>query len=388
MRAPLPAVAPRRACHGWRQAWAALGLGLAAGVAVAAPGDEPVQRWMQSLHDDWALPRYERLQARTQDLSAAVARTCGEEPAARGPALVAARRAWHDSLLTWRQLEALQLGPTLARRTSKTIDFWPTRPAVIEKAVQMTAELPVTGAQADQAMMQWGSAAKGLPALEWLLFPEGSAPAPATRDAGTCRYAQRVSLALADEAAQLHAAWREQAGRWHGSQPPPAQRALSDTLNLFVGSIELLRGKKLAKGAEMQARVRLGGVQAGSTKGLDAFDSLRSGSTREMLWAHADALAQLLLGRTPGLAFTRDAPALGLDDLLAQRGHAVEAAALTPAVRRMRRALQALPADTQRWTPARVRGAAESLAALRRAIDPAVALALDVTITFTDADGD
>lgn len=386
MRKPRPAVAPRRACRGWRQACAVLALALAAGAVLAAPGDEPVQRWMQSLHDDWALPRYERLQARTRDLSAAVALACGEAPG-RGPALATARRAWHDSLLTWRQLEALQLGPTLARRTSKTIDFWPTRPAVIEKAVQMTAELPVTGAQADQAMMQWGSAAKGLPALEWLLFPEGGAPAPATRDAGTCRYAQRISLALADEAAQLHAAWRDQAARWHGP-PPPAQRALSDTLNLFVGSIELLRGKKLAKGAEMQARVRLGGAQAGGTKGLDAFDSLRSGSTREMLWAHADALAQLLLGRTPGLAFTRDAPALGLDDLLVQRGHAREVAALAPAVRRMRQALQALPTDTRQWTPARVRGAAESLAALRRAIDPAVALALDVTITFTDADGD
>jgi len=383
---PTPAAVPRRARRGWMQGVAALALGLAVGAALAEPGDEPVQRWMQSLHDDWALPRYGRLQAQTQDLAAAVARTCGE-PAARGPALVAARRAWHDSLFTWRQLEALQLGPTLTRRTSKTIDFWPTRPAVIDKAVQMTAELPVAGAQAEQAMMQWGSAAKGLPALEWLLFPESDGPAPITRDAGTCRYAQRISLALADEAAQLHAAWREQAARWH-AQPPPAQRALSDTLNLFVGSIELLRGKKLAKGAEMQARVREGGAQAIRTKGLDAFDSLRSGTTREMLWAHADALAQLLLGRTPGLAFTRDAPALGLDDLLAQRGHAAQASVLVPAVQRMRQALRALPADPRQWTPTRVRGAADSLAALRRAIDPAVAQALGVTITFTDADGD
>lgn len=374
--------------RGWLRGLAAIGLGLAACAALAAPGDEPVQRWMQSLHDDWALPRYERLQAQTQDLAAAVARSCGE-PAARGPALTAARRAWRDSMHTWRQLEALQLGPTLTRRTSKTIDFWPTRPAVIDKAAQMTAELPVTGAQAEQAMLQWGSAAKGLPALEWLLFPEGGAPAPITRDTGTCRYAQRVALALAGEAAQVHAGWREQAARWHAPQPqPPSQRALSDTLNLFIGSIELLRGKKLAKGADMQARVRAGSSQAGSTKGLDAFDSLRSGTTRQMLWAHADALAQLLLGRTPGLAFTRDAPALGLDDLLAQRGHAAQAAALGPAVRHMRQALRALPADPRQWTPARVRGAAESLAALRRAIDPAVAQALGVTITFTDADGD
>lgn len=369
-----------------RQALVALAWGLAATAALAAPGDEPVQRWMQSLHDDWAVPRHERLQGRTQALAEAVARLCGE-PAAAGPALQAARQAWHDSLLTWRQLEALQLGPTLARRTSKSIDFWPTRPAVIEKAAQMTADLPVTGAQAEQAMMQWGSAAKGLPALEWLLFPDGGAPAPATRDAGTCRYAQRISLALAGEAAQLHTAWREEAARWH-AQPPPAQRALSDTLNLFIGSTELLRGKKLAKAAQMQARVRAGGAQAAGTKGLDAFDSLRSGSTRDMLWAHADALAQLLLGRTPGLAYTREAPALGLDDLLVQRGHAAQARVLGPAVQRMRQALRALPADPRQWTPARVSGAAESLAALRRAIDPALAQALGVTITFTDADGD
>lgn len=382
---PVLDAVPMRVYGAWRQVLVAAVLALAAMAMPAAPGDEPVQRWMQSLHDDWAVPRYERLQARTQALGEAVARLCGEP--APGPALPAARHAWHDSLLTWRQLEALQLGPTLARRTSKSIDFWPTRPAVIEKAAQMTAELPVTGAQAEQAMMQWGSAAKGLPALEWLLFPDAGAPAPATRDAGTCRYAQRISLALAGEAAQLHAAWREEAARWH-AQPPPTQRALSDTLNLFIGSIELLRGKKLAKGAQMQARVRAGGAQAAGTKGLDAFDSLRSGSTREMLWAHADALAQLLLGRTPGLAYTREAPALGLDDLLVQRGHAAQAKVLGPAVQRMRQALRALPADPRQWTPARVRGAAESLAALRQVIDPALAQALGVTITFTDADGD
>jgi predicted lipoprotein len=358
----------------------------------------PVRRWMQVMHDEWALPRYVRLNERAQALAAAVAQACAgpgvpaSAPAApvragTPPALAAAQRTWRDTMQVWRQLEALQLGPTLARRTSKTIDFWPTRPAVIDKAVQMTAGMAVSGPEAEQAMQQWGTAAKGLPALEWLLFPAAGAAAPLMQGEGHCRYAQRISLALAGETALLAAAWRDEAARWHSPQPPPVQKSLSDTVNLFIGSIELLRGKKLAKGAEIQARVRTGTAPAGA-RHLDAFDSMRSGGTRELLWQHYDALAQLLLGRTPALAFTRDAPSWGLDDVLLQIGQPRLAAGLAPAVQRTRAVLRALPADPQRWTPAAVRRAAESLAELRNAIDPAVAQALHVTITFTDADGD
>jgi predicted lipoprotein len=384
---------------GWRRGLPLLAACMAAlGAVPAALGQpqpahlQPVQRWMQSMHDDWALPRYARLDDQAHRLAAAVAQVCAAA-AAGSPrrsvpaALQAARLAWRDTMRTWRELEALQLGPTLARRTSKTIDFWPTRPAVIDKAVQMTGTLAVSGPEAEQAMQQWGTAAKGLPALEWLLFATDVPPAPLVGSDGHCRYAQRISLSLAGETATLLAAWRDEAARWRSPQPPPVHKALSDTVNLFIGSIELLRGKKLAKGAEMQARARSGTAVPGQ-RHLDAFDSMRSGATRELLWVHYEALAQLLLGRTRGLDFTRDAPPLGLDDVLVQAGHAAQAAALAPAVQRTRRTLRALPADPRRWTPAAVRRAAASLADLRAAIDPAVAQALDVTITFTDADGD
>jgi predicted lipoprotein len=397
------------ACMGWRRALP-LAAGMAAlGAVPAVLGQpqhahvQPVQRWMQSMHDDWALPRYARLNDQAHRLAAAVAQVCAAAAAGSPPrgvpaALQGARLAWRDTMHTWRQLEALQLGPTLARRTSKTIDFWPTRPAVIDKAVQMTGTLAVSGPEAEQAMQQWGTAAKGLPALEWLLFAAGvpgaaapgtpaAAAAPLVGSDGHCRYAQRISLSLAGETASLLAAWRDEAARWRSPQPPPVHKALSDTVNLFIGSIELLRGKKLAKGAEMQARVRTGTAAQGQ-RHLDAFDSMRSGATRELLWVHYEALVQLLLGRTRGLDFTRDAPPLGLDDVLLQAGHAAQAAALAPAVQRTLRTLRALPADPQRWTPAAVRRAAGSLADLRAVIDPAVAQALNVTITFTDADGD
>lgn len=344
--------------------------------------DDPsasARAWLGALHE-WAIPRYQRFAERSQSLTTAIDEACAAGPAPQR--IAALQQQWVDLTQTWRQLEALQLGATLQRRSARTIDFWPTRPNVIEQAARMTADAPVSGPQADDAMVRWGTAAKGMPALEWLLFPESGKPLPLWHTPAQCLYARRVARGVAAEAAALLDAWRAQAGRWAAAPETEVNKTVSDTLNLLVGSCELLRGKKLQKGARVLA---LGGRESGVTF---AFDSVRSGRSRAFLLAHFEALAQLLLGRETNLPYVREGPKMGLANLLVAQGHARQAAPLAAAVQKAHKALSALPADPQQWSVARTEAASQSLRDLRQVIDPPIAQALHVTITFTDADGD
>lgn len=349
------------ACVGWR----------AAASPAAAP-HEATRLWILALHG-WALPRY----AAFIELARALAAVEAGESA---DAVEAAQQSWRQALHAWRQLEALQFGPTLQRRSSRRLDFWPTRPALIEAAVRTTTERPPSGTEADRAMARLGVAVRGLPALEWMLFPEGSRPPPWTRSAAHRRYAKRVADELVAEGVALHDAWSQEARRWETAGPEELQRGLQEALNLYVGSCELLRGKKLQKAARI---VALGGQGASL---VNAFDSARSGQTKMFFLAHLEAWLELLAG-TVGEAVARDRAA-SLTALLTARGLGDLAAPLVPAARAAWRASLELPADPAQWTPPRVEPMARALRDLRELIDPPIAQALGVTITFTDADGD
>jgi uncharacterized protein len=340
---------------------------------------EPARAWIASMHE-WAVPRYHRFVVQGEALVSAIDDACEGGPSPSRAAGIQDR--WVSLTQTWRQLEALQLGATLQRRSSRKLDFWPTRPTVIEQAVKATASVPADGPQADDAMSRWGTAAKGLPALEWLLFPELKQEPPLWRSAAHCLFARRVARGVAVEALILRDAWEEEAGRWGTARPSEVEKAVHDSLNLLVGSVELLRGKKLQRAARI---VALGGRDSELTV---AFDSVRSGRTRQFLLTHFEALAQLLVGRRSELEFTTEGPAVGLSDMLVTRGLGELAAPLPVAVRNVHRAIHALPSEPQQWTPARVESAARAFRELRALIDPPISQALNVTITFTDADGD
>lgn len=354
-------------------------------VRAAAPAADPFVAWMQMLHDDWAVPAYEALDRSATALVAvldAAMTAGGNVDAAR---LKDCQAHWLAAMRSWRRLEALQMGPTLARRSSKEIDFWPTRPKVIQQAATVTANAPMSGQPAIDAMDRWGTAVKGLPALEWLLFAAGPEPtAPVTRGPALCRYALRIATLLMNEVNVLLQGWRAEADKWRSATPPDVPAAKKLILNLLVGSIELLRGKKLEKAARAQA------LQVpGQRDALENFDSMRTGHTREFLLAHVDGVGQLLLGQTPGLPWTQGGPRWGLDDVLARQGLPTShGEALRRAVAAVRQSVAALPANASTWTPARVAVPVKALVALRAVIDPPIASAWKVTIEFTDADGD
>ena len=338
-----------------------------------------LRNWVLSLHS-WAVPRYANLLASATQLSDTLDSVCMRPPTPKSIAALQSR--WVGTMLQWRELEALQFGPTLTRRSSKIIDFWPTRPSVIELAVAATKDQPVSGADADEAMQRWGTAAKGLPALEWLVYAEAGQTPPILRTPGHCLYARRLARGVVDESSRLHAAWQLESARWATASASELQTAAHDVLNLLVGSCELIRGKKMQKAAQLVA------LRGRDSAPANAFDSTRSAKSRRFLLAHFDGLAQMLVGHSLAESRAANGPGISLVDVLKLEGHEELARELTGSAKRASVALVALPASPLAWSIARMTTATDALRDLRAVLDPRISVLLGVTVTFSDADGD
>lgn len=124
---------------------------------------------MQDTH--WYAPRVVEYVRRVEALQQALDAHCG------GGLAIPARQAWREALVAWDRLSTVAVGPLVERRSARSIDFQPARPELIEQAIAATAE-----SKLDMELV--GSAARGFPALEWLLWAQPPQPvraAPAVR---------------------------------------------------------------------------------------------------------------------------------------------------------------------------------------------------------------
>lgn len=267
-------------------------------------------------------------------------------------ALDVARARWRDSLVAWQGLSAVQIGPLIERRSARSIDFQPARPALIAKAVQAAP------AEAG-AMERIGAPAKGFPALEWLLWTQPAAPQSAE-----CRYAQALAADLGREARALASGYAQLAA----SEGDDATLAFAEFINQWIGGIDRLRWAGLEKPVR----------SAGKGKPIE--------------WAHA-ASGSAVLGwqaQWQALRSLSRGPALPIGDGLISveaylRGHGLNPLAnrLAAEVGRVDQAMQRIaPA------PAPALEAARRLGALKALIEKELAPAVEVTIGFSDADGD
>lgn len=321
-----------------RCAWRTLH-GLAGASLFAMVGAAGAANLSADLHRTWSIPRATDFAHASGQLTPAIEALCAAPAAA--PLLVTARQHLLNTMSHWERLSGVAFGPVLERRSQRQIDFTPTRPRMIEKAVK--------SAPANAAEMELiGTPAKGLPALEWLLWVKPVQPGSAE-----CRYAVQVSAEIRREAAALATA---------PSLTVDSQTALSELVNQWVGGLERLRWSNM----EMPARVAL------TSGGREAADFPRGASQAYAAsWAAQwDALKTLAIGP------------VSLASALQARGK--DADALNESVRQADAAMQGLDGHD---TP-RLLAATKQLAALKRLVENEVAPALGVNIGFSDSDGD
>lgn len=296
------------------------------------------EQYLEALYTRWYEPRARQFAAAASALVEAQRAHCAKAD------LPAARTAWLRTMTAWERLNAVAIGPLLQRRSARRIDFTPVRAAAVERAIRDGAT--------DLALV--GGPAKGLPALEWLLWRR-----PVASGSNACGYALRVAQDIAAEADALAAAFAQPRSWDESSQAS----AFAEVVNQFVGGVEALRwgqiGKPLQEGRGRHAR--------SESKGTAAAWGAR--------W---DALRTL----TAWQAEAPDTP-VSLEMLLRGRG-------LNPLADRLRAAVESAGKAMAGAAPgkASLPRAVRELSALKRRMEGEVAPALDVSIGFSDADGD
>lgn len=350
-------------------ALAALALGLNAPAlraqVVAVPYyDAPAYTAALLAHGE--LPRALALQRESAALQQALQRLC--EQRTDKTALAAAREQWRAATSAWDALYAVAVGPTVEQRSARSIDFWPARPQSIRRAID--------SAPRDlQALERIGAPAKGLPALEWLLWP-----GEAARSESACRYAALLASDVAREADALVHGFSQQAGRDWKEEGEAASAFASEAINQWLGGLEQLRWRMLGKPLAAGRR--------------DEFPRVASGSTTETWRAHWGTLSSLAVGPAPNDGFG-PAPAVPpgvvtIEAYLRGRGNNPQADTWKRAVQRADRALQPLWRGKPQGLPgnAAMKSAVQALDALKRTLQAEVAPTLEVTLGFSDADGD
>ena len=177
---------------------------------------------LQGIYAHHAAPQAQAWERSAQALSEATAALCQASSGGDAQAaLQQARTAWRSTVGQWEALSAVAIGPVIARRTQRAIDFAPTRPALIEKAIQIQP-------QGAAAMERVGTPAKGLPALEWLLWTRPMQPSTPA-----CGYAHEVALDIAREAAAVAAEFSRAAQTDWGAeeQQDASTQAMSEFVN-------------------------------------------------------------------------------------------------------------------------------------------------------------
>lgn len=330
--------------------WRAFALLLALAIASNARADGAAD--IQAVYRDWMIPSAAELATKSARLTSALQGYCTAPAQDAAASFDRAGHAWRASLVAWERLSAVSIGLMLDYRMQGKLDFTPTRPRMIAKAV---AAAPQSAADMDRI----GTPAKGFPALEWLLWTRRMQPGSAE-----CRYAVQVAMEIEREAQFMEKGFREAAGA--KLDAAAARKAVSELVNQWVGGLEHLRWGDMEKPARKAA-----------TAGPDVrpdYPRGASGATVASWAAQWDALRALAEGTGSG----------SLAALLRARGQGQVADALAAAVERANKGMGALGAGDTR----KVLDSVRELSALKRFVEDKVASALDVHIGFSDSDGD
>jgi uncharacterized protein len=284
------------------------------------------------------------------------------------------RGQWQRTLVSWQTLATPAVGPLVARRSQRQIDFWPARDKLIERALDKAPK------NLDD-MERIGTPAKGFPALELLLQ---SARPGATLPANTCRYVNLVTQGIRAEARALATELDGLARRDWSDSPEAAGIAFGEWVNQWLGGLERLRWAHMEK--PLQAHRTSGEANNGARQPIEFPRLTREANLADWRaqWQSLKAQARLRPGQyaQPPVAGRALVP---IEALLIGKGQLALA-------QRWARSLDAVDAGMAALSPSSGERELLALTSQMKAVtvlyQNEVAAALDVPLGFSDADGD
>lgn len=330
----------------------------------------------QTLFATWFAPQAAQAAQSAAALHAALHAYCAAQTNIDAP-----RQAFAQAVLAWERLGAVAMGPQVQRRTARTVDFQPLRSAPFKAVLAQPPKSLVE-------METVGGPAKGFAALEVLLFSDPAAPKTAH-----CAYATLASKEIYQEFQSLeHDLQILNAKR---TQQLPDFGANAEMLNQWLGGLERLRWLNIEKP-----------LRSASAKKPAQLLRTSSGLTVEGWAAQWQGLRALA---APSLVFLAEQGRDLNQDLLQSMQEAAAQGQLNIATLTYAQGWQHLStqwlqavldvdvemAKLQQQTPATqaitvqtVAAAVQAMARLKALLEGEIAPALQVSIGFSDADGD
>lgn len=333
----------------------------AAGQAVVAVPYYTPAAYMQGVIQHHHAPLADHFQRDADALVTDVQSWCGALAPQSTASLTLARAQWTRTLVSWSALSAVAIGPLVDRRSARRIDFQPIRLAMIDKGVALAAPT-LSG------LDTIGAPGRGLPALEWLLWA-----GPAEPDTPSCRYAALLAQDVAQEASALNAGFQNMARQDLPEDAAWSGPAMGEVFNQWTGAIETLRWKELGK--------PLASAPKGQRPAFARPFSQQSTQAWAAQWSSIQALSVLSGERAPAPG----AALIPIEAYLRGRGLNTLAQSLVDATSRTDRAMRALTRQPSNQT---CHAAMNALDALKHRVENQIAPALQISIGFSDADGD
>ncbi len=269
------------------------------------------------------------------------------------------RKQWSSTLLAWQRLATPGLGPVLKRRSQRKIDFWPTRAALVDKAL---ARAP----QVLDDLVTIGTPAKGFPALELLLSREP--------DAKTCKYVSLLTEDIAFEAKALGEEFAQLANKDWSDSEEDAKQQFAEWINQWLGGWERLRWTQIEQP-----------ILKGQTRGEAPAFARTAMPTNHNEWG-TQLSALLAQARWSGAVPPRPGEEMiPIEALLRGKGHLNTAGRWRQALDGVRQAFDQLrpQSPTSQWL-----AFAQKMRTVTALYQNEVAQALDIPLGFSDADGD
>lgn len=343
------------------------------------PPESPVL--FQSLGVNVILPTYDDLVAQTTMLADTVNSFCA---APSDPGLAEAQDAWRRTRGPLKRSEAFLFGPVKDLGINQAIDFWPTRPNNIEDAIAGDGDF-------DQAFVEsLGTSAKGLPAIEYLLFdPVGGNAAilarltDPTTGAHRCDYLSALAVNVQSQAQTLRDAWDSDDGAFlqnlieaGDSKPyPNVSMAISDFVNSMIFLSEAVQGTKL--GGPL-------GKKTGGNPSPSSAESFFSDNSLEDIISNLEGLKSLYLAQYGGQ------DGLGFDDYIRSKDP-VLADEITLQIDAALDAVRSIPpplTTAVELNSGPVEAAYNEVRQVQVLLESQFASLLGATVTFNDNDGD
>ncbi|MEG2048720.1 MAG: imelysin family protein [Comamonas sp.] len=307
-----------------------------------------------ALYGQWYVPQTAQALGSAQALHRSLQAYCGQQAGKTDAAVLrTAQQRFQQAADDWQRVAAVNMGPLVERRTDRMVNFQPLRPARLAEAIQ---QAPKTLAD----MERIGSPAKGFPALEHLLWAQ-----PAQPGSPSCSYAVMAAASVNDEIQGLQTAFQATAAA------KPDLRVTEEFLNQWIGGLEQLRWERMEK------PLRSASTTSGKKKPqLIRMDSDSTIASWRAQWSGLRDLAVAPAG-SPDTQ-------VSIAGLVAAHYRPLTAGRFAAAVQEVDSAFAAL----QSTDLESVQKLSTALNGLKRWVEADIASLLQLSIGFSDGDGD